>query len=50
MNSRGAAALAALTAASALLAYVLFRKKEPKVKVLDSRSWRTSFKLSRKRW
>jgi len=35
MNSRGAAALAALTTASALLAYVLFRKKEPKVKELE---------------
>jgi len=35
MNSRGAAALASLTAASALLVYILFRKKEPKVKELE---------------
>jgi len=35
MNSRGAAALAALTAAGALLAYILFRKKEPKVKEVE---------------
>merc|ERR1712210_122625 len=34
MNSRGAA-LAALTAASALLAYVIFRKREPKAKKLE---------------
>jgi len=34
MNSRGAA-LAALTAASALLAYVVFRKREPKAKKLE---------------
>jgi len=34
MNSRGAA-LAALTAASALLAYVVFRKREPEAKKLE---------------
>merc|ERR1712037_961287 len=34
MNSRGAA-LAALTAASALLAYVVFRKREPKARKLE---------------